>query len=86
MVSHINIVENLVSENNRKSDDTRLWKNNGVQYFNYHVGQNEDVILENDDENREKVRKKFKMKRIYCRNNKSFLQSKLKCANIGKAC
>ena len=63
-------VRNLASKNDWKSDDMGSWKNNGVQYLHYHVGQDKDVILEND-ESREKAEKMFTMKRIYYKNNSS---------------
>ena len=63
-------VRNLASKNDWKSDDMGSWKNNGVQHLHYHVGQDEDVSLENH-ENREKAGKMFTMKRIYYRNNSS---------------
>ena len=46
------------------------WKNNGVQHFRYHVGQDKDVVVEND-ENRKKAGKMFTMKGIYYKNNSS---------------
>ena len=55
-------VRNLASKNDWKSDDMGSWKNNGVQHFRYHVGQDKDVIVEND-ENRKKAGKMFTMKR-----------------------
>lgn len=64
-------VRNLASKNDWKSDDMGSWKNNGAQHLRYHVGQNnEDVILEND-ESKEKAGKMFTMKRIYYKNNSS---------------
>ena len=63
-------VRNLASENDWKSDDMGSWKNNGEQRLRYHVGQDENVILEND-ENRENAGKTFTMKRIHYKNNTS---------------
>ena len=56
--------------NDWKSDDMGSWKNNGVQHLRYHVGQDEGVILEND-ENNEKPGQSFTMKRVYYKNNSS---------------
>ena len=63
-------VRNLASKNDWKSDDMGSWKNNGVQPFRYHVGQDEDVVVDND-ENTKKAGKMFTMKRIYYKNNSS---------------
>jgi hypothetical protein len=63
-------VRNLASRNDWKSDDMGSWKNNGVQYHRYHVGQDEDFILENND-NSAKGGQPLIMKRIYYKNNSS---------------
>ena len=63
-------VRNLSSKNDWKSGDMGSWKNNGVQHLRYHVGQDEGVILQND-ENNEKPGQSFTMKRVYYNNNSS---------------
>ena len=63
-------VRNLPSKNDWKSDDMGSWKNNGVQHLRYHVGEDEDVILETE-ESREKAGTIVTMKRIYYKNNSS---------------
>ena len=61
-------MRNLASKKDWKLDDMGSWKNNGVQHLRYHVRQNENVIMEND-ESREKAGKMFTMKQIYYKNN-----------------
>jgi hypothetical protein len=62
-------VRNMASKNDRKSDNMGLWKNS-VQCHRYHVGQDEDFILKNDD-NSKKGGQPLIMKQIYYKNNSS---------------